>query len=185
MRYDERMSAPPRFGLRSLLIGITILSVALAAGAYVLNDINLVFEAENNLHAYSGAAEALNAFVERHRRWPLDEAELREFDGQPAEWPGRRDHALARTIVAYDFDLLQENLDSPESFRGLRQKEPNYGPDNGFVEILLAKLREIRDAQRPSASADQASPDDGEETSAGEEGGSREESVFERDAAAR
>ncbi len=167
------MSAPPRFSLRSLLIGFAILSVLLAVVAYFAKGIHLALEAENNLHAYSGTAEALNAFVERHRRWPRDEAELREFDGQPANWPQCQDYALARTVVSYDFDLSREKLDSPETFRGLREKDPNYGPDNGFVEILLATLREIRDAQAPSASADQAPSDESEETSAGGENGSR------------
>jgi type II secretory pathway pseudopilin PulG len=168
------MSSPSRFSLSGLLIGIAIVSVLLAAVAYALKGANVALEAENNLHAYSGAAEALNAFVERHRRWPRDEAELREFDGQPAEWPERRDHAIARTIVAYDFDLLQENLDSPETFRGLRQKDPNYGPDNGFVEILLATLRELRDSHAESpVPVGQAVPDDAEEPSAGDANGSR------------
>ncbi|HEV7282050.1 MAG TPA: hypothetical protein VGN57_17745 [Pirellulaceae bacterium] len=88
------MSSPSRFSLRGLLIGLAILSVSLAGGTYFVNGVFFALEAENNLVAFSRTAEALTAFVERHRRWPRDEAELRQFEGQPAYWQEARDEAL-------------------------------------------------------------------------------------------
>ncbi|HEV7283137.1 MAG TPA: hypothetical protein VGN57_23225 [Pirellulaceae bacterium] len=76
--------------------------------------------------------------------------------------------------MEYDFDLSRENLNSPEAFRGLRYKEPSFKSGGALVERLLATLRDVRDAPSPPVPVGQAVPDDAEETSAGEEGGSRE-----------
>lgn len=146
----------------------------LAAGAYVGKGVGEALEMERNLQGYLNTADGLNAFVEHHRRWPRDETELRDFPGQPADWSERRDEALSRSVVSYDFDLSRENLDAPETFRGLRQKEPAFRSGHTGVKILLATLREIRDAQATPGPVRQAVPGDAEVTSAGDESGSRE-----------
>ena len=148
----------PRFSLRFLLIGVAVLSVLLAVGSYIGRGIYLSLEAENNLQAYCLTADTLADFVDQRGRWPRDERELASYADGPANWPANSEYALARTIVAYDFDVDRDSLD-PAEFRGLRYREPSFRSDH-FRDRLIASLAELR--LRRSRSVDAPTSSDSE-----------------------
>lgn len=177
--------------LRALLIAIA-LATTMGTGVFALGVYKVRMELRYGVDekCLSLTAGALRQFVKQHGRWPVSEEEYLDYLGVPSEEREfERTHGeLSRLIIEYDCDLAHENLDSPEEFRCLRSRDPAAMRESGkwYVEYLLEGLREVRDGRwappAPRVPAGQAVPDDAEETSGGEEGGSREGGVSESDA---
>ena len=191
-----------RFSLRSLLIGIAIVSALLAAVVPFVKWFYISPQAERNLGFYRSVSGTLIDFIDRHGRWPRDEQELMNFTYEGVcSVDHRREEPFERAVVAYDFDFDRDSL-APEEFRGLRYRYPiDVEVAEAVRDELLTQLAARREGSppppryltyiwnpvdRPPPSAvGQAVPDDAGEASAGDEEGSRGSGASENEAAAK
>ncbi|HEY2148147.1 MAG TPA: hypothetical protein VGH32_09430 [Pirellulales bacterium] len=155
MNYDRaptdpsRQTGPFQFRLRTLLIVVTVFCVVAGwLAGYLYRGVSTSLDAEMTHQAHVVALDALTRFVQATGRWPKSWDELAAAEsgqrGRLRDWPRGMDDLQSRVKINFQLELKDIATMTPETFTGVEQRSPNYGPNDDWVGTLLDEVRKAR-----------------------------------------